>query len=108
MRITRERFEHELVKIKSQVGPEFVGLCGRLSDENGRHCIIGQMLANFGFSDRDMSAGYLQCFMGTETERLAKQAITMNDLGDTWHEIVDRLVPKTADVRIEQEAEALV
>lgn len=104
-RMSWERFELELVRIKNQVGPEHRGLFGAFYDINnaGRRCFIGQLCANTGIR---MLSPYLldtsDWIAATERgDSIESQRVTfvwlmameMNDAGVPWHQIVDMFVP---------------
>lgn len=108
--LTRERFEHELMKIKASVGPDHVGpSCWARHGINGgiaERCIIGTLCKNvgMGFSIMDERPRwhYVDSDLGIigdrDTCRIEdpelicdlNQAMNLNDAGRTWHVIVDR------------------
>jgi hypothetical protein len=111
--VNLERFEHELVKLKGMVGPEFVGLPHKFTDGKGGHCIMGQIMLNCGVSEdamRNVYAPAVAPFYGhvwdengfrTTNEPLKKAvrvAVRMNNAGVPWHQIVDAIVPQTTEV----------
>lgn len=101
--MTKERFEHELLKLKTQFPADHVGVRGMLRDDNGNCCIMGQVLTNIGAVNRFGRLDYSSPMWGgyiAELDGMLIQAVYMNNMGVPWHQIVDALVPQsTIDVK---------
>lgn len=100
MKLSRERFELELAKIKASVPPTHVGP-RQFTDYDGSRCIISQVLANLGatfvtgtplmYSGQDPSMPTCLPDYTDVSAVLAdmKLAMKQNDYGMTWHAIID-------------------
>lgn len=111
-KMTLERFEHELVKLKSQFPANHVGVRGSLQDRNGNCCILGQVMVNLGVPQVfHPFRGYMTVSWASAKDHMdwnpepggkfadvIGQAILMNNQGTPWHQIVDALVPPTRGV----------
>lgn len=125
MKLTRERLEHELMKIKQQFPATHVGFHGSLGI-NGNHCLMGQVFVNVGldigrafdeegglyfasfFEGPKNAASWYRIF-GTEVASVMAIIVRRNDDGATWHSIIDSIVPPTAiEVKDVTEAEELI
>lgn len=98
--LTFERFEHELLKLKTQFPPTHTGPAGFAIPDGvlTRYCIVGQVLVNMGVADLtqyDLGLSEV-CDLGrTPLGEMVHAAMRLNDRGMPWHAIIDRIVPQT-------------
>jgi len=118
MQMTIERFEHELMKIKNSVPPDYRH-GGGWGDGNHRPCIINQLFQNTGVwnngvytPDNWYKEQLLKCqdrsvkLTERRIQNRIRLAMHMNDFGRTWHEIVDHILAVGERVRQQKEAKA--
>lgn len=95
--VSRERFELELEKIKSEVAPDYVGPPGASgNDSNGSFtkCLMLTACGRMGLGAHYVSAATSLYYSGVDIDSVYRD----NDAGVPWHQIIDRLVPQPAPV----------
>ena len=100
MHMTKERLEHELLKLKTQFPADHVGAHRILMDQDGRTCIWGQIILNtfpgtgyFNIGNDIRRSAFL---FDQSVRQTVCAMIEMNNVGMPWHQIIDKLVPPTA------------
>lgn len=102
MKMTRERFEQEMVKIRAAVPATHVGPYG--PGKPGVRCLVLEVHHRV-YGERGAYPGSPGYYWGYQTEEAfalsglvgyLRAIASRNDAGETWHSIIDSLVPPTA------------